>query len=133
MVENLSGQQVAADKSLPASTATFWWLYLLACADGRTYAGIAIDLEARFRLHKAGKGAKFTRANPPLKILGAKLFTDKGAALRAEYALKQLNKADKLLWAKRRESHCAQIQFTETKYNERRTPKRQARQSRQET
>jgi putative endonuclease len=28
-----------------------WWLYLLACNDGRTYAGIALDVAARFRLH----------------------------------------------------------------------------------
>jgi predicted GIY-YIG superfamily endonuclease len=55
-----------------SATGTTWWLYLLACADGRTYAGIAIDLEARFRL-----------------------------PLRAEYALKQLNKTDKLRWAER--------------------------------
>lgn len=99
VAEHSPGPQ-AADR--PASaTGTLWWLYLLACTDGRTYAGIAIDLEARFRLHLAGKGAKFTRANPPVKILGAQAFTDQGTALRAEYALKQLDKADKLRWAQR--------------------------------
>lgn len=101
MAENAFELQPTADASSPAVSAAVWWLYLLACSDGRTYAGIAIDLEARFRLHMAGKGAKFTRANPPLKILGAQPFTDKGAALRAEYALKQCSKADKLCWAQR--------------------------------
>jgi putative endonuclease len=76
-----------------------WWLYLLACADGRTYTGITLDVEARFRNHINGKGAKFTRANPPLTILGAQAFADKSSAMQAEYALKQLAKADKLLWA----------------------------------
>jgi putative endonuclease len=99
VVRGVSRLQAIADAVPPAIPATTWWLYLLFCTDGRTYAGIAIDLDARFRLHLAGKGAKFTRANPPLKILGAQAFADKGAALRAEYTLKQLSKADKLCWA----------------------------------
>ena len=77
-----------------------WWLYLLACSDGRTYAGIALDVAARFRLHLAGKAAKFTRANPPLRILGAQPFADRSQALRAEHALKRLEKPEKLQWAR---------------------------------
>jgi putative endonuclease len=82
-------------------TAQVWWLYLLACADGRTYAGIALDVTARFRVHAAGKGSKFTRANPPLRILGAQPFADRSQALQAEYALKRLEKPEKLHWAQR--------------------------------
>ena len=78
-----------------------WWLYLLACADGRTYAGIALDVTARFRLHVAGKAAKFTRANRPLRVLGAQPFTSRSQALQAEHALKQLKKPAKLQWARR--------------------------------
>ena len=58
-----------------------WWLYLLACADGRTYAGIALDVAARFRLHAAGKASKFTRANKPLRVLGAQPFASCSLAL----------------------------------------------------
>ena len=76
-----------------------WWLYLLACEDGRTYAGIALDLNARFAAHVAGKGARFTRSNRPVKILGAQAFGSKSAALKAEYVLKQLDRPDKLAWA----------------------------------
>jgi putative endonuclease len=78
-----------------------WWLYLLACAGGRTYAGIALDVAARFRLHTAGKAAKFTRANKPLRVLGAQPFTSRSLALQAEYALKRLKKPAKLRWARR--------------------------------
>ncbi len=99
MVNNSSASQVVAETS-PAATAV-WWVYLLGCTDGRTYAGIALDVQARFRLHLAGKGAKFTRSNPPLKILGARAFTEKGDALRAEFALKKLNKVGKVNWARR--------------------------------
>lgn len=82
-----------------AETGKTWWLYLLACADGRTYAGIALDVAARFRQHAAGKAAKFTRSNPPLRVLGAQPFADRSQALRAEHALKRLEKPDKLRWA----------------------------------
>jgi putative endonuclease len=82
----------------PPATVT-WWLYLLACKDGRTYAGITIDVNARFRVHASGKGSKFTRANPPLAILGAQQFATKSAALQAEAALKKLQRTEKLLWA----------------------------------
>jgi putative endonuclease len=81
--------------------AKVWWLYLLACADGRTYAGIALDVTARFRVHAAGKGSKFTRANRPVCILGAQPFADRSQAQQAEYALKCLEKPEKLDWAQR--------------------------------
>jgi putative endonuclease len=86
--------------SIASSPASQWWLYLLACKDGRTYAGIAIDVQARFKLHVAGKASKFTRANPPRSILGAQAFPNRSEASKAEYALKQLDKRDKLSWAK---------------------------------
>ena len=77
-----------------------WWLYLLACKDGRTYAGIATDVRARFEVHCNGKGAKFTRANRPLRVLGAQPFASKSEALKAEAALKRLSRDDKLAWAR---------------------------------
>ena len=76
-----------------------WWVYLLACRDGRTYTGIAIDVAARFELHSRGKGAKFTRSNPPVRVLGSRAFTSKSEALKAEAALKKLDRPAKLAWA----------------------------------
>jgi len=88
-----------SEHTVAQETAKTWWLYLLACQDGRTYAGIAIDVHARFATHRAGKGSKFTRANKPLKILGAQSFASKSAALKAEHALKQLEPSGKRAWA----------------------------------
>lgn len=76
-----------------------WWLYLLACEDGRTYAGIAVDVEARFAAHSKGKGAKFTRSNRPVRVLGARAFVSKSEALKAEAALKKLSREKRLAWA----------------------------------
>jgi putative endonuclease len=84
---------------MSSNQTSLWWLYLLACKDGRTYAGIALDVEARFQVHLSGKGSKFTRANPPLRILGSKPFATKPDALKAEHALKQLERPEKLAWA----------------------------------
>lgn len=89
------------EKAADDAAANPWWLYLLACRDGRSYAGIARDVEARFAAHVRGKGAKFTRANPPLQVLGARPYATKSQALRAEYALKQLEPAAKRRWAAR--------------------------------
>jgi putative endonuclease len=76
-----------------------WWLYLLACRDGRTYAGITNDVNARFAAHVAGKAAKFTRANRPVSILGTESFTTKSEAMKAEHALKRLSRPNRIAWA----------------------------------
>src|SRR4030088_2202498 len=78
-----------------------WWLYLLVCRDGRTYAGIATDVAARFVAHSSGKGAKFTRSNLPVRVLGARAFASKSEALKAEAALKKLDRTEKLAWSRK--------------------------------
>ena len=74
----------------------FWCLYLLECKGGSLYAGITNDLEARFQAHLEGKGAKYTRANPPVKILAQKSFANRSEASIAEAQLKKLPKSQKL-------------------------------------
>jgi putative endonuclease len=76
-----------------------WWVYLLVCRDGRTYAGIATDVAARFAAHSSGKGAKFTRSNPPVRVLGTRAYASKSEALKAEAALKKLDRTQRLVWA----------------------------------
>ena len=73
-----------------------YWLYLLECEGGVYYAGIAIDVERRFLQHLFGLGARFTRARPPLRVMAAREYASKSEALRAELALKALDRSDKL-------------------------------------
>ena len=73
-----------------------WVLYLLECAGARLYAGITNDLAARFAAHRAGRGARFTRAFPPLRIVAASRLPSRSEALKAEYALKRQPRAAKL-------------------------------------
>jgi putative endonuclease len=73
-----------------------WVLYLLECKNGAFYAGITNNLEQRYTAHASGKGARYTRANPPVKILASKLYADRSAASVAEAQLKQLPRHKKL-------------------------------------
>ena len=72
-----------------------WCVYLLECTDGSLYAGITNDLQRRFALHAAGKGAKYTRARKPLRFVARRDFPDRASASRAEHALKRLDVAGK--------------------------------------
>lgn len=67
-----------------------WFLYLLECANGSYYAGITTDVAARFLAHQQGRGARYTRANPPIRILAQAEYADRSAASKAEWALKKL-------------------------------------------
>ena len=71
-------------------TSKAWFLYLLECANGSYYAGITTDVQARFEAHQSGKGARYTRANPPVRIVGQAAYPDRSAASKAEWELKQL-------------------------------------------
>ena len=73
-----------------------WFLYLLECNNGAYYAGITNDLQARFAAHLAGKGARYTRANPPVKVMASKPYPDRSSASIAEAQLKNLPRSKKL-------------------------------------
>ncbi|MES2720970.1 MAG: GIY-YIG nuclease family protein [Pseudomonadota bacterium] len=68
-----------------------WHVYVLECQNGRLYTGISTDPARRFREHASGKGARFTRANPPVAMLGSSVCLSRSHALQREYALKQLS------------------------------------------
>ena len=69
-----------------------WFLYLIECVDGSVYTGISTDVQERFTAHCQGKGARYTRAHPPVRLLGAIACPDHSSASKAEYAVKQLRK-----------------------------------------
>lgn len=67
-----------------------WFVYLIECRNGSIYTGIATDVERRYAEHLAGKGARYTRANPPQRLLARFEYPDRSTASRAEYAIKRL-------------------------------------------
>ncbi|MES2682117.1 MAG: GIY-YIG nuclease family protein [Pseudomonadota bacterium] len=76
-----------------------WFVYLLRCRTGLIYTGVTPDLDRRMATHKAGRGARFTRMNPPEKLLAVKPFDGKIPAMQMEAQVKKLSKAFKLALA----------------------------------
>jgi predicted GIY-YIG superfamily endonuclease len=72
-----------------------WWVYMLRCADGTLYTGIARDLARRLAAHRAGTASKYTRARRPVRLVFSEPWPDRGAASRREAALKRLPRAAK--------------------------------------
>lgn len=72
---------------------------MIACRGGKIYTGTAIDPEARYEAHRLGKGAAFTRANPPVALLRSVPFANRSEACQAEAALKKLPREKKLAWS----------------------------------
>lgn len=72
---------------------------MLLTENNTIYTGIAKDVEKRFSEHLEGikhKGAKYTNANKPVKILYKKAFKTKSEAMKEEYRIKKLKREDKL-------------------------------------
>ena len=78
-----------------APAGTPWFLYLIECSNGSIYTGVTVDVAARYASHAAGRGARFTRANPPRRLLGVIEYSGRGEALRAEYRIRRLSAARK--------------------------------------
>jgi putative endonuclease len=72
-----------------------WFVYLIECGDGSYYTGIALDPGARFALHQRGKGARYTRSHPPVRLAWVGRYEDRSSALKAEYAIRRLPAAHK--------------------------------------
>ena len=76
-----------------------WYVYLIECTDGCLYTGITVDPAARFKAHLEGRGARYMRLHPPLRMLATEAHPDRSAAAKAEYRIKQLSAAEKRAYA----------------------------------
>lgn len=77
-----------------------YYTYVLLTENNTLYCGYTDDVEKRFEEHKSGKGAKYTRANKPVKILYTACFDTKSEAMKEEYRIKHLSKEEKLNFIK---------------------------------
>ena len=79
-----------------------YYLYILKCADKSLYTGITTDLKRRVAEHNGvgKKGAKYTAARRPVKIVYSKKFKNRSTASKEEARIKNLTKAEKLLLIK---------------------------------
>ncbi len=73
-----------------------WSIYMLRCADGTYYTGIATDVSRRISEHEHGKrGAKYLRGRGPFELVYQRAVGDRSIATKIEYSVKQLSRTDK--------------------------------------
>lgn len=53
------------------------------------------DVQKRFKAHLEGHGAKYTRANKPVKVVWQKEFLTKSEAIKEECRIKNLSRIEK--------------------------------------
>jgi putative endonuclease len=88
----------AADTAEPSNDSVVpWRAYLVRCGDGSLYAGVTNDVPRRVAAHAAGRGARYTRARPPVVLAWKSPALEKRAAHRLEARLKRLDRRQKLL------------------------------------
>lgn len=75
-----------------------WHVYVVRCADGTLYTGVAIDVAKRVAEHNgAGKsGARYTRARRPVRLVYQEAAANRSAACKREWRIKQLTRREKL-------------------------------------
>ena len=71
------------------------YVYILRCSDGSFYTGYSTDPVRRTKVHNSGKGARYTRSRLPVDLIYTEEYPDKIAALKREYAIKQLTRKEK--------------------------------------
>lgn len=72
-----------------------WSLYIVRCADGSLYTGIAKDVEARVVQHNNRRGARYTRGRGPVTLVYREVAGSHGDALRRECAIKAFTRLQK--------------------------------------
>ena len=74
-----------------------YWVYMLVCADGTLYTGLATDVARRLAEHNGAgcKGARYTAARRPVRVVYRALFANRSAAAKEEARIKALTRSDK--------------------------------------
>lgn len=72
------------------------YVYILRCGDGSLYTGWTNDLSARLEMHRSGRGGKYTRSHLPVELAYSEECASKEEAMRREWQIKQLSRAQKL-------------------------------------
>ncbi len=73
-----------------------YFVYILLCKDGSLYTGITTDVARRFKEHKEGTGAHYTRAKKAKKILYTEKHKNRSSASKREAEIKGWKREKKL-------------------------------------
>ena len=72
-------------------------VYIVECADGTYYTGIATDVQRRLLEHNGAKrkGARYTSARSPVSLIYEVRCASRSAALKEELRIKRLTRGQK--------------------------------------
>jgi len=74
-----------------------YFVYILECSDNSLYTGITTNIEKRLNEHNTSpKGAKYTKARRPVKLVYQEASEDRSSASKREYAIKKFSRVKKL-------------------------------------
>jgi putative endonuclease len=75
-----------------------WHVYIVQCADGSLYTGVARDLQRRLLQHNGELvgGSRYTRGRRPVALLWSDTAPDRSAAQTREAAIKRLSRTQKM-------------------------------------
>ncbi len=75
-----------------------WHVYILRCADGTLYTGVARDPARRLRQHNGelAGGPRYTSGRRPVELLWSESATDRGSAQQREARIKRMSREEKL-------------------------------------
>ncbi len=83
-----------------------YYVYVLLCKDDTFYTGYTRNVEARFRLHKKGKGSRYVRLHSPEKVVYVEEFETRSDAMKRELQIKRLTHAGKQKLVDSKVSRC---------------------------
>ena len=72
-----------------------WWVYILLCRDGAYYVGVTNDLARRWEEHRSGRGCRYTKGNPAVRVVYSEQFRSRAAAEARERQIKGWTRAKK--------------------------------------
>src|SRR3982750_4918137 len=79
-----------------------WFVYMVRCADGSLYTGIAKDVARRCQQHNAGTASRYTRSRLPVELVYQEAHPSQSSALKREAAIKAMDRREKLAMARQK-------------------------------
>ena len=75
-----------------------WHVYILQCADGSLYTGVARNLQRRLLQHNGelAGGSRYTRGRRPVALLWSDTAPDRSTAQKREASIKRLSRSQKM-------------------------------------
>lgn len=86
-----------------------WFVYMLRCADGSLYTGIAKDVTRRCEQHNGGTASRYTRSRLPVELIYHEAHPDQSSALKREAAIKAMDRREKRAMVERRKRSARRI------------------------